>query len=83
MSWQAVRILSTDKVLGKEDQPAIIYLCFQRALEAQVTMGVKDKPCHVLINRKLFTGRRALLSDGSYGLIRLPVAPGLDLLMTY
>lgn len=46
-------------------------------------MGVKDKPCHVLINRKLFTGRRALLSDGSYGLIRLPVAPGLDLLMTY
>lgn len=45
-------MLSIDKILGKGDQPAIIYLCFQRALETQVTMRCWNKPCHVLINRK-------------------------------
>lgn len=64
MLWKAVRILSIDKTLGK-DQPVIIYLYFQRALETQVTMWY-NRPCHVLVNRKP-DKRRAPLCRGHGG----------------
>lgn len=68
MFGKAVRILSTDKILGKGDQLVIIYLCFQGALETQVTVGWQNKPRHVLIKRKPDNWEGV----GHGGLIRLP-----------